>query len=412
MSNAICCVSVTGCGGSLWITWGLRVSSPAIGENCVRPRKSLSSGWRGAGLRGTARRAPINRHTVRVSRNVEGRLTQKVNVVVSRRNQEVGLKTNWFGAEPAQRLSHRRDDREWLDTQLHAVETCFVPVWRARNLVRMEGPGAAAAHCVNLRALLEAGADRDELVFLGISGGRAYFSAALPADADPAALIGSSATSFADLREMGGLLTPAEAFLFSFAGGMALWHERHRYCGSCGAPTISETGGHVRACSAQICGTKHFPRTDPAVIVLTLAGKPGDAAQRCLLGRPRHWAPGLYSTVAGFVEPGESIEQAVRREVAEETGVQVEGVHYHSSQPWPFPSSLMLGFHAHARVTDIALVDDELEDACWFTREQLTQRMAAGEVRLPRSISIAYRLIEDWFDRGNHGVLIDWVGGR
>jgi len=145
-------------------------------------------------------------------------------------------------------------------------------------------------------------------------------------------------------------------------------------------------GGHVMQCAA--CAHQQFPRLDPAVIVLVTDG------ERALLGRQPAWPPGRYSTVAGFVEPGESLEDAVAREVREETGVSVDEIVYHSSQPWPFPSSLMLGFTAHARGTDIDLSDDELEDARWFTRAQL----AAGEIALPTTHSISFRLIEDWYD--------------
>jgi NAD+ diphosphatase len=147
-------------------------------------------------------------------------------------------------------------------------------------------------------------------------------------------------------------------------------------------------GGHVMQCAA--CGHQQFPRLDPAVIVLVTDG------ERALLGRQPAWPPGRYSTVAGFVEPGESLEDAVAREVREETGVIVDAVEYHSSQPWPFPSSLMLGFTAHASRTDIDLSDQELEDARWFTRAQI----AAGEIALPTTHSISFRLIEDWYDSG------------
>ena len=144
-------------------------------------------------------------------------------------------------------------------------------------------------------------------------------------------------------------------------------------------------------CTSSTCGTEFFPRIDPAIIVLVSDG------ERALLGRQASWAPGRYSTIAGFVEPGESLEDAVAREVLEETGVSVAHARYHSSQPWPFPSSLMLGFIARAVNTDIALNDAELEDARWFTRGQI----AAGEAVLPPPTSISHRLIANWFDAGS-----------
>lgn len=198
---------------------------------------------------------------------------------------------------------------------------------------------------------------------------------------------------------MASLLAPGEGELLAHARALAYWHRRHRFCGDCGHPTEGAQGGHVRVCSNPQCGRQHFPRTDPAVIVLVTAG------ERCLLGRQPSWLPGRYSTIAGFVEPGESLEAAVVREVGEETGVRVREVRYQSSQPWPFPASLMLGFRAVAEGEDIHLGDEELEDARWFSREELERAMEEGALRLPGRISIAYRLIEDWFDEGSPGRL-------
>src|SRR5690606_4413961 len=173
-----------------------------------------------------------------------------------------------------------------------------------------------------------------------------------------------------------------DAGLLAYARAMILWRQRHRHCGSCGAATRSESAGHVMKCTNPDCGAEQFPRLDPAVIVLVTDG------ERALLGRQASWPAGRYSTVAGFVEPGESLEDAVAREVREETGVEVDAVDYHSSQPWPFPSSLMLGFTAHASRTDILRVDDELEDVRWWTRAEI----AGGAVGLPFTHSISFRL--------------------
>jgi NAD+ diphosphatase len=174
---------------------------------------------------------------------------------------------------------------------------------------------------------------------------------------------------------------------------MTHWHATHKYCGSCGAPTESREGGHLRVCTDPDCARAHFPRTDPAVIMLVAKD------DRCLLGRKAEWPPGRYSTLAGFVEPGESLEDAVRREVMEETGVVVSDVEYHSSQPWPFPASLMLGFFCRAETEVVQRNDKELEDARWFTREEL--RNGNGGMGIaPRPISIARRLIDDWLTEG------------
>jgi NAD+ diphosphatase len=173
---------------------------------------------------------------------------------------------------------------------------------------------------------------------------------------------------------------------------MAYWHYRHRFCGDCGSPTRSTEGGHQRVCTNDQCKQPHFPRTDPAIIVIITSGK------HCLLGRQRAWPKDLYSTIAGFVEPGESLEAAVVREIKEETGVQVDEVYYHSSQAWPFPGSIMLGFSAKTASKDVSLDINELEDARWLSREEMENGLKAGSLKLPSPVSIAFRLIEDWFN--------------
>jgi NAD+ diphosphatase len=196
---------------------------------------------------------------------------------------------------------------------------------------------------------------------------------------------------FTDLRHVAPRLDRREGALLALARAMMFWHARHRYCGLCGSPTRSEEAGHMRRCTDPACNTMHFPRTDPAVIMLVTDG------DRVLLGRNKNFPlPGMYSTLAGFVEPGESLEDAVAREVREETGVEVGAVHYHSSQPWPFPANIMLGFYAEARTTEITIDYGELEDARWFARDWLLTHTDDDAFRLPRLDSIARRLIEDW----------------
>jgi NAD+ diphosphatase len=194
------------------------------------------------------------------------------------------------------------------------------------------------------------------------------------------------------LRPLAPLLPPDSASLLAYARALALWKARHRHCGVCGSPNLPARAGHVMRCSRQGCGTENFPRLDPAIIVLVTDA----TGEHVLLGRPASWAPGRYSTIAGFVEPGESLEDAVIREVDEETGVQVDDVEYVASQPWPFPSSLMLGFRAIARTRAITLRDGELEDARWFTRADL----AAGNPALPPAGAISARLIDAWLGEG------------
>lgn len=287
------------------------------------------------------------------------------------------------------RAHPRRDDSEWLEHALRHPETRFVPVWRERSLV-VDGPAAARLRAEHMPEV-------SNHVFLGLEQGAARFAADLSAwDADAVEALTEEAR-LADLRAVGPTLSYPDATLLAYARGMAIWHRTHRHCGSCGSESESRRGGHVRVCTGPECGRMLFPRTDPAVIMLV--EHPDTSRPRCLLGRPKTFAEGMYSTLAGFVEPGESLEQAVAREVFEESSVELDQVRYIASQPWPFPSSIMIGFHARARTTTIRLEDDELEDARWFTPEELRQAGEWGETDglcLPRPDSIARFLIEHW----------------
>jgi NAD+ diphosphatase len=281
-----------------------------------------------------------------------------------------------------ERAAHWRKDEERLRAALADPATWFVPVWQARSAIVAASDGRTSAYFAT-GAQTFAGLDASGFILLGEFHEHVVFAVMLAGQAPPA--LGSGA-ELHDLRLIAGELPAEEAGLLAYARAMVHWQEHNRFCGRCASPTIAAQGGHVMQCAA--CGHQQFPRLDPAVIVLVTDG------ERALLGRQPAWPPGRYSTVAGFVEPGESLEDAVAREVREETGVIVDAVEYHSSQPWPFPSSLMLGFTAHASRTDIDLSDQELEDARWFTRAQI----AAGEIALPTTHSISFRLIEDWYD--------------
>lgn len=195
----------------------------------------------------------------------------------------------------------------------------------------------------------------------------------------------------AGLREVAALLPPLEANVLAMATGMAVWHATHKHCGQCGAETVVDWAGHRRYCAG--CPREHFPRTDPAVIVLVTHG------DRALLGRNPSWPRGFASVLAGFVEPGESLEDAVVREVKEEAGIDVspDAVEYQSSQPWPFPASIMLGFTAEATTDELHPDPEELADAYWYTRDEL----AHGAVNLPPSLSISRRLVDEWLARGS-----------
>ncbi len=227
---------------------------------------------------------------------------------------------------------------------------------------------------------------RNESIFLGTRDGIDYFTAEVVDGYQP------ENTALSELRPLVLLFNEADASLYAYSRAMLFWHQRHLFCGSCAAPTIFAAGGHERTCSNSDCKTETiFPRIDPAIIVLVTH------EDRCLLGRHRKWKHNRFSTIAGFVEPGESIEQAVRREVHEETGVEVAAVSFHSSQPWPFPSSLMIGFTAEACSETITLHDGELAEARWFTREDLLKGLCSGELFVSARLSIAYRLVSNWY---------------
>jgi NAD+ diphosphatase len=326
---------------------------------------------------------------------------------------------NYYAAPGFERAGLKRREPEWIRARAIDPASAFLPVWRNQNLVIEVADGepraavvAASALAAVLGALSEAAIDErlqhGELVFLGLLDERAHFafdvsrheaplealrSPALAAAGIDEAPNGQIDVRFADLRQLGGRLARHEGALLALARAMSYWHMRHRFCGECGAPTRSEEAGHMRRCSDPGCAAMHFPRTDPAVIMLVT-----DGSDRVLLGRNKNFIPGMYSALAGFVEPGESLEDAVAREVREETAVEVAAVHYHSSQPWPFPANIMLGFYAEAATTEIAVDYGELEDARWFERNWLAAHAddRGHEFRLPRRDSIARRLVEDW----------------
>ncbi len=298
---------------------------------------------------------------------------------------------NFYAGSPLDRASHLRGDDAWIEARRRDPASRFIAVWRSRNLVS-EGASPRAVALPPDALASFAGLD-DCAVFLGLVGESAYFAVDLTqaaGDDEEGPSIGGG--RFVDLRSVGPLLPRDEAALLAYARGIVIWHRRHRYCGVCGSPTEVREAGHMRRCRNGDCGSPHFPRTDPAVIMLVEDG------DRCLLGRQAVWPKGMHSTLAGFVEPGESLEEAVAREVREEVGIDLREIRYHSSQPWPFPSSIMLGFRARAAATALRVNREELEDARWFTREEVLASPEDESFRLPRRDSIARRLIEDWLE--------------
>ncbi|QNN55069.1 NAD(+) diphosphatase [Nocardioides mesophilus] len=272
------------------------------------------------------------------------------------------------------RVAGRRTDQAWLE-QVWADPGTRVLVLHDAALVVPDG--ADEPHWVS-----PADAPAGQRVLLGEYGDQVRFAVLA---AEPPA-----GTRTEPLRAFVHTLDADEAALTLHAVALAEWHGSHRFCPRCGgAVTVSEAG-HVLVCDS--CGRSQFPRTDPAVIMLVTDGE-----DRCLLGRQERWPEGRYSTLAGFVEPGESLEQAVAREVEEEVGVVVEAVDYFGNQPWPFPASLMVGFFASAATTDINVDGAEISDARWFTREEMRAEAEAGTLLLPGGISISRSLVETWY---------------
>ncbi|HET7321391.1 MAG TPA: NAD(+) diphosphatase [Longimicrobiaceae bacterium] len=296
---------------------------------------------------------------------------------------------NVFPAGGVDRAMERRGDAAWVADCLRSPAARFLPVWQMRHLVA----GGEAPRAVRLPANALGGPDAlAEPVLLGLEGETPLFAVEVTDEALAEEL--SRHGEFHGLREVGSLLDRRDAGLLAQARALTHWHRHHRHCASCGAPTRPARGGALRVCTRPDCGVEHFPRTDPAVIVLV---SEGDA---CLLGRQPTWPAGRYSTLAGFVEPGESLEDAVAREVMEEAGAALRDVRYHSSQPWPFPASLMVGFTATARSRALRVDHDELDDARWFTREEIHAGLADGSFLLPSESSIAFALVDGWLRAG------------
>jgi len=302
---------------------------------------------------------------------------------------------NIFAGPYLDRAAHLRQDPAWFAEALADERSRAIPVWNSRNLFAQgEDPRAVYLPLSEVPPELR---ENGHLILLGRLGDTNFFTydiesvepPPIPADA-----------RFEDLRLLASLLTMDEAGLLGYARAIVSWRRRNRFCGACGAATESAKNGHVLVCTNPDCRHEQFPRIDPAIIVLVSDG------ERALLGRQAAWPAGRYSTIAGFVEPGESLEDAVAREIFEETGIEVDRIEYHSSQPWPFPASLMLGFTAHAVSSEVRLRDEELEDARWFTRADL----ASGTPLVPPNVSISFRLIEHWFNAGGGRPLREILG--
>ncbi|WP_405429068.1 NAD(+) diphosphatase [Micromonospora sp. NBC_00617] len=296
-----------------------------------------------------------------------------------------------YGGGWLDRAGALRTDAARLDAMLIDRTTVVLPLWRDRCLVDGVGPVRLTAERASLVRSAAA-----ETVFLGLDKDIAVFAVDLSGLSEPAAVEMAGATRAVDVRALVGRLDPAGAAVQAYARGLLHWHRQQRYCGTCGAAAVAGGGGHVRTCSGAECGRLLFPRIEPAIIVLVEA--PG-SPERCLLARHAGAAQGSYSTLAGFVEVGESLEDAVRREMAEEAGITVTDVTYQGSQAWPFPAGLMVGFRATATSDEVRVDGVELLEARWFTRAELRERIAAGR-RLGRVDSIDHHLLGRWLTAG------------
>jgi NAD+ diphosphatase len=299
---------------------------------------------------------------------------------------------NVYTGSPLDRADGRRTDEAWIAGRLADPASRWVPVWRARTLFRGLDEGRPEAVFLTGEAASALRLAGGPWAFLGLQDGTAVFTVDVSAVEDPLPLLPDGVARFEDLRRLGPGLPPNEAAVLAHARGLMHWRTRHGFCGVCGGRCEPRSAGHAMACT--VCQAQHFPRTDPAVIMLVHRG------DRALLGHSQRFPKvTMYSTLAGFVEPGESLEEAVAREVLEESAIRVGQVRYHSSQPWPFPSSIMLGFYAEGLTEEITIDPNELRDARWFSRAELRDPGAHGFM-VPPQDSIARRLIEDWVAHG------------
>jgi NAD+ diphosphatase len=315
----------------------------------------------------------------------------------------VSDRTNIFSGAALERNAERRDDAEWGEAQRND------PAARFLVLAAHEPGGHRALALPSAHALrwLDHGEYRAlaaglPLTYLGQDDSGPLFSVRADASTGEriAAVLGAT---FIDLRSAGMHLHPFQAGVFAYARALAFWQDRTRFCSACGSPLELVALGHRGRCANHAAPLEHFPRVDPAMIVIV------NWQDKCLLGSQASWSENRWSTLAGFIEPGESLEDAVRREVFEEAGVRVGACAYHSSQPWPFPSSLMLGFTAEA--TDPAItIGNELSDARWFGVDELAAGLAARTIVLPPRLSVSHELIAHWVREKSGLDLADLLG--
>jgi len=307
---------------------------------------------------------------------------------------------NKFTAVRLNRDAELRDDATWVAKTLSNPNTRLVPLWRSRSLLELSTEGTIAIY---LSPTDLAEPDRIQPpTLLGNDGKREYFAVSVTDSQKDVILAKLPKTQFADLRRASIDMAAKHAGILAYAKALHYWQHRHAFCGVCGDPNLLRSAGHRMVCSNEECARESYPRIDPAIIVLITH------RDSCLLGRNAKWRPKHFSTLAGFVEPGESLEDAVVREVYEEVQVQLEDIRYVSSQPWPFPASAMCGFYAEA-VDRSCGSSEEVEETRWFTVKSLTRAVIDDEIRLSPPVSIAFRLLADWFRKNGGGNLEELV---
>ncbi len=319
-------------------------------------------------------------------------MTSLDHLASSRRNQFTAVRLN--------RDVELRDDTQWVAKTLVKADTRLVPLWRSRSLLERDEDGTTAIYLSPDQIT-----DPDRIqppTLLGNDGTREYFAVSVTDSQKDTILEQFSDARFADLRRASIDMSAKHAGILAYARALHYWQHRNAFCGVCGNPNLLRSAGHRMICSNEECGRESFPRIDPAIIVLVTH------RDACLLGRNAKWPAKHFSTLAGFVEPGESLEDAVVREVYEEVELQLQNIRYVSSQPWPFPASAMCGFYAEARDRNNG-VSDEVEEVRWFTVESLTQAIVNNEVRLSPPVSIAFRLLADWYRNSGGGDLEELV---
>ena len=297
---------------------------------------------------------------------------------------------NTFAGNPLNRASERRKDDAWLNEQLKSDESLGIAIWNGKPLVENSKDGGVQIAYLPAKMVAELAGGAETLLFMGLWKETAVFAVDLDGGADPADGPLSGLGRFEDLRGLAMRLPHTDAAILATAKQMFEWRRRHKHCANCGEPSLVAEGGWKRACPA--CKAEHFPRTDPVVIMLAVHG------ERCMLGRQEIWPAGMFSSLAGFLEPGETIEEACARELHEEAGLKTSSVVYHSTQPWPYPSSLMIGLIAQVEDDDATPDQTELSEVRWFTKEE-ARTLLAGKLPntfAPGPMAIAHQLIKAW----------------